>query len=256
MWIYYDKFRKNQIAVISFYSFVNIPEPEMLIPRALLVGKKKSVRGTILVAKEGFNGSLSGEETSCNLVIETLREITGAEDINIKINYCDVHPFHKMKVKLKPEIVALGFGDIDVNGLKGEYIETKDWDEFISRDDVILVDTRNDYEVEVGTFEGAINPLTDTFKELPKWVEANKDLFAGKKIAMCCTGGIRCEKSTAFMKMIGYKDVYHLKGGILQYLEDTHNANGKWKGDCFVFDDRRAVDDVLAPAEGHWLVRE
>ena len=157
------------------------------------------------------------------------------------------------EVKLKPEIVALGFGEIDVNKLKGEYIEPKDWDEFISRKDVILVDTRNDYEVEVGTFEGAINPLTDTFKELPKWVEENKALFEGKKIAMCCTGGIRCEKSTAFMKMIGYKDVYHLKGGILQYLEDTNNVHGKWKGDCFVFDDRRAVDDALAPAEGHWL---
>jgi UPF0176 protein len=246
---------ENKIAIISFYSFVSIPEPEMLIPKILLVGKKKSVRGTILVAKEGFNGSLSADETSCRLLIDEVIKLTNAIDVNIKVNYCDIHPFHKLKVKVKPEIVALKYGDIDVTNLKGEYVEPKDWDEFISRDDVVLVDTRNDYEVEVGTFECAINPLTETFRELPQWVEANKSLFEGKKIAMCCTGGIRCEKSTAFMKSLGYKDVYHLKGGILQYLEDTNNSNGKWKGDCFVFDDRRAVDDGLAPAEGHWLTR-
>lgn len=251
-----EKLSKNKdIAVISFYAFVNIAEPDMLIPKTLFIGKKKCVRGTILVAKEGFNGSLSGDEESCRLVIDELIKHTGADDVSIKVNYCDIHPFHKMKVKLKKEIVALGYGDIDVNRLKGEYIDSKNWDEFISRKDVILVDTRNDYEVQVGTFEGAINPLTDTFKELPKWVEENKNMLEGKKIAMCCTGGIRCEKSTAFMKMMGYKDVYHLKGGILQYLEDTGNTNGKWKGDCFVFDDRRAVNDDLAPSEGHWLVR-
>lgn len=246
---------ENKVAVVSFYSFVNIEEPEMLIPQMLLVGKRKNVRGTILVAKEGFNGSLSGDEEFCTLLINELTKLTDAKDVNVKVNYCHIHPFHKLKVMIKPEIVALKYGDIDVNGLKGEYIEPKDWDEFISRDDVVLVDTRNDYEVEIGTFENALNPLTETFRELPAWVEANKNLFEGKKIAMCCTGGIRCEKSTAFMKLLGYKDVYHLKGGILQYLEDTDNANGKWKGSCFVFDDRRAVDETLSPAEGHWLTR-
>lgn len=246
---------QSKIAVISFYSFVNIEEPEMLIPKLLLVGKKKSVRGTILVAKEGFNGSLSADEESCMLLIDEITKLTNAIDVSVKVNYCDIHPFHKLKVKLKNEIVALKYGDLDVSNLKGEYVETKDWDEFISREDVILVDTRNDYEVEVGTFEGAINPFTEAFRELPQWAENNKDLFEGKKIAMCCTGGIRCEKSTALMKALGYKDVYHLKGGILQYLEDTNNVNGKWKGNCFVFDDRRAVNDDLLPAEGHWLTR-
>ncbi|MEY3197211.1 MAG: hypothetical protein RLZZ59_579 [Pseudomonadota bacterium] len=246
----------DQIAVLSFYSFTNLPEPEMVMPRVLLIGKKKCVRGTILLAKEGFNGSLSGDEESCRFVINELAKIVEAKDVSIKVNYCDIHPFQKFKVKLKREIVALGAGDIDVEKMKGEYIDPADWDEFIARDDVILVDTRNDYEVSVGTFEKAVNPFTETFREFPDWVEKNKEIFDGKKIAMCCTGGIRCEKSTAFMKLLGYKDVYHLKGGILQYLEDTGNANGKWHGDCFVFDDRRAVDDGLAPASGHWLVRE
>lgn len=248
--------QNDKIAVLSFYSFTHIPEPEMLLPKILLVGKRKYVKGTILLAQEGFNGSLSGTKEACNLVIDELSKLSGAKEVSIKINYCDQHPFQKLKIKLKNEIVALGYGAIDVDNLKGEYIDPESWDEFISRDDVILVDTRNDYEVEIGTFEGAVNPHTETFKEFPDWVEANKKLFEGKKIAMCCTGGIRCEKSTAFMKLLGYKDVYHLKGGILQYLEDTNNKNGKWKGECFVFDDRRAVDQALDPAEGYWLIRD
>ncbi len=245
----------NKIAVTSFYSFVPITEMEILMPKLLLTAKKKSLRGTVLLAKEGFNGSISGSKTDVDLLLAQLIKLTKAEDVSIKTNYCEIHPFQKFKVKFKKEIVALGVGDIDVNAMKGTYIEPKDWDEFIAQDDVILVDTRNDYEVEIGTFKGAINPFTETFRELPKWVEQNKNLFEGKKIAMCCTGGIRCEKSTAYMKTLGYQEVYHLKGGILQYIEDTKNPNGIWDGECFVFDDRRAVDRELAPAEGYWLER-
>jgi UPF0176 protein len=246
---------EQKIAVVSFYSFVNIPDIEILMPKLILIAKKKSLRGTILLAKEGFNGSISGEKEYADMLISELSSLTKAEDVSSKTNYCDQHPFHKFKVKFKKEIVALGAGEIDVQSMKGEYIEPQDWDEFISRDDVILVDTRNDYEVEIGTFEGAINPFTYTFKEFPEWASKNKNLLEGKKIAMCCTGGIRCEKSTAYMKMLGYNEVYHLKGGILQYIEDTKNPNGKWKGECFVFDDRRAVDGELAPAEGYWISR-
>jgi UPF0176 protein len=245
----------DKIGVLSFYAFVQIAEPEMLMQKVLLIGKKKIVRGTILIAKEGFNGSLSGDIDSCRAVIETLIKNTNATDTSIKINYCDEHPFQKFKVKLKKEIVALGYGDIDVNRLKGEYIESDDWDEFISRDDVIVIDTRNDYEYEVGTFKNSINPVTETFKQFPEWVDQNKSLFQDKKIAMFCTGGIRCEKSTAFMKLLGYEKVYHLKGGILQYLEDKKDKSIAWKGECFVFDDRRAVDHSLQPAEGHWFHR-
>lgn len=238
----------EKIAIVSFYSFTNIEEPEMLIPKILLVGKKKSVRGTILVAKEGFNGSISGTTETTDILLQEIIRITGATNVNIKTNYDDQHPFHKLKVKLKPEIIAMGIGEMDIQNLKGDYIETSDWDKFITRNDVIVVDTRNDYEVEIGTFEGAINPLTETFKQFPKWAQSNAEMMQGKKIAMFCTGGVRCEKSTAYLKANGFNDVYHLKGGILQYLEDTGNKEGKWQGECFVFDDRRAVDDDLSPS--------
>lgn len=245
----------EKIAILSAYSFINIEEPASLIPKLLFIGKRKYVKGTILLSKEGFNGSFSGSDESVNLVLEELKKLTGAEDINIKINYSDIHPFQKLKVRLKKEIVAMNIDDLNVNLFKGEYIEPKDWDEFITKQDVIVIDTRNDYEVEVGTFKAAINPNTKTFKQFPAWVQQNQESLKGKKIAMFCTGGIRCEKSTSLLKAIGYKDVYHLKGGILQYLEDTQNKNNLWQGECFVFDDRRAVADDLTPAEGHWLER-
>lgn len=238
----------KNIDIVSFYSFTNIDDPEILIPKMLLIAKKKMVRGTILIAKEGFNGTISGTKESTSIVLDKLIKLTNAQDITIKTNYDEEHPFQKMKVKLKKEIISMGVTDLDVLSLKGEYIESKDWDNFISKEDVILIDTRNSYEVEVGTFEKAINPFTETFREFPKWVEENKEILEGKKIAMTCTGGVRCEKSTAYLKSLGYNDVYHLKGGILQYLEDTKNVNHKWHGECFVFDDRFAVDDYLAPS--------
>lgn len=246
---------KNSIAVLSFYSFVAINEPEILLPKILLIAKKKYVKGTVIIAHEGFNGSISGKEEDLHLVVDNLRKLTKSEDINIKVNYCSAAPFSKIKVKLKNEIVSLKQGNIDVENLKGEYIEPKDWDQFIAQEDVIVIDTRNHYEIKAGAFKGAINPETETFRDFPAWVRNNPQVFEGKKIAMCCTGGIRCEKSTAFMKTLGYKDVYHLKGGILQYLEDTHNKSGNWRGDCFVFDDRGAVDAELKPAEEYWVTR-
>lgn len=246
----------SNIAIASFYSFVNIDNLDVLLQKILLIGKKKRIRGTILIAKEGFNGSISGEESVLENIVEEIIKLTGASDVNIKVNYAHTHPFQKLKVKIKPEIISMAVSDLDVQNLKGEYIEPSAWDEFISRDDVILVDTRNNYEVEAGTYVNAVNPNTDTFKQFPEWVKNNKDLLKDKKIAMVCTGGIRCEKSTAYMKRLGYEDVYHLKGGILQYLEDTRNKNNLWHGECFVFDDRRAVDDDLAPACDQWLARD
>lgn len=246
----------SNIAIVSFYSFVNIDNLDVLLQKILLIGKKKRVRGTILIAREGFNGSISGEESVLKNIVEEIMKLTGNCDVNVKVNYAPAHPFQKLKVKIKPEIISMACGTLDVQNLKGEYIEPTDWDAFISRDDVILVDTRNNYEVEAGTYVNAVNPNTDTFKQFPEWVNNNKDLFKDKKIAMVCTGGIRCEKSTAYMKKLGFEDVYHLKGGILQYLEDTKNKNNLWHGECFVFDDRRAVDDDLSPACGQWLVRD
>ncbi len=248
-----DKNSQEEIAVLSFYSFTNIDDLETLQPKLLFIAKKKYVYGTILIANEGFNGSISGGEENVKLVLAELEKLTGANDINIKINYCQEQPFSKIKVKIKKEIIALKYKDLDVEGLKGDYIETKDWDEFIQRDDVVTVDTRNDYEVKIGTFVGAVDPKTDTFSQLPEWTKKNMDKLKGKKVAMYCTGGIRCEKSTALLKDMGIEELYHLKGGILQYLEDTKNKNGMWQGECFVFDDRGAVSDDLAPSQGYWV---
>lgn len=244
----------DSVAVLSFYSFVNIPQPEILLPKILLITKKKYVRGTIILAKEGFNGSISSTtEEHLHLVIKALKELTNPTDISIKVNYCSTQPFSKIKVKLKNEIVSMKAGEIDVESLKGKYVETSDWDRFIKRSDVIVVDTRNSYEIKAGTFKGALDPHTESFREFPEWARNNTELFKNKKIAMFCTGGIRCEKSTAYMKALGYEEVYHLKGGILQYLEDTKNENGVWEGNCFVFDDRGAVDSDLLPSEGYWV---
>lgn len=245
----------NNIVVLSFYSFANIREPEQLLPKILLTAKKKYIKGTVLISEEGFNGSICGSKQSVMLLLDEIIKNTSASDVNIKINYCDTPPFSKIKVKIKPEIVSMRAGRIDVAGLKGTYVAPEDWDEFISRSDVVLVDTRNSYEVEIGTFKGAVDPKTASFREFPAWAEQNKTLFDNKKIAMVCTGGIRCEKSTAYMRMLGYQEVYHLQGGILQYLEDTGNKNNLWQGECFVFDDRRAVADDLSPAEGYWIKR-
>ncbi|WP_425362739.1 rhodanese-like domain-containing protein [Candidatus Tisiphia endosymbiont of Hybos culiciformis] len=244
-----------KISVLSFYSFTKLENLEVLLPKILHLGKKRGVRGTILLALEGFNGSISGTKEQVSFLLDEIISLTLAEDVNIKINYCDIHPFQKLRVRLKKEIIAMAVGDIDIASLKGEYIEPNDWDKFVSQNNVVVIDTRNDYEVCIGTFKGAIDPKTETFKQFPKWVEQNKDLLVGKKIAMYCTGGIRCEKSTAYLKKLGFNDVYHLKGGILQYLEDTHNRSNLWQGECFVFDDRRAVASDLSPAEGHWLQR-
>jgi UPF0176 protein len=237
----------EKVAILSFYSFVNIQNMDILQPQILHLCTKKMLKGTILLAKEGFNATISGSYEATADVLSKIIELTSAKDVMKKYNYADEQPFSKMKVKLKPEIIGMGVGEMDIENLKGDYIKSEDWDAFISRDDVVVVDTRNDYEISVGTFEGAVDPRTSTFKQFPRWVEENKSLFDGKKIAMYCTGGVRCEKSTAYMKSLGYNDVYHLEGGILQYLEDTNNKNKKWIGGCFVFDDRVAVDDCLLP---------
>lgn len=243
----------EKIAILSFYSFTNVNNPEILQPQILLRAKKKFIYGTVLVAPEGLNGSISGKEEDLHQLIKEICKLTGAEEISVKVNYCDKQPFTKMKVKLKKEIVALKYGELDVENLKGEYIETKDWAEFIKRDDVITIDTRNDYEVKVGTFEGALDPKTEAFSEFPEWTKRNLDKLKNKKVAMFCTGGIRCEKSTALLKDMGVEEVFHLKGGILQYLEDTKNVSKSWKGECFVFDDRGAVSSDLAPSDGFWV---
>ena len=232
----------------SFYCFTSVAQPAMIIPKLLLIAKKKLIKGTILLANEGFNGSIAGESQDLQLLLDKLIELTNAQGINIKYNTCSLNAFSKFKIKVKKEIVTFGVSDLDVNNLKGEYIKPSQWYEFAQRPDVVLIDTRNNYEVEQGTFANAINPQIDNFRDLPQWLDKNLPHFKEKKVAMFCTGGIRCEKSTAYLKKMGHDKVYHLEGGILQYFEDTKNQNQFWSGGCFVFDDRRYVnEDLLDP---------
>ena len=238
----------DSTAIVSFYSFVEIPNKEILQPKIILMCKRKYLKGTVLLADEGFNGTLSGDEDKVIEVINEIVRLTGAKDLMIKTNYAPSHPFAKLKIRLKKEIVTIGINNLDVNRLKGEYISPEEWDKYLLNENTVLIDTRNDYEVSIGTFKGAVDPITASFRDFPKWVEDNKEKLEGKDLLMCCTGGIRCEKSTAYLKSVGFDNVYHLKGGILQYLEDTGNKNKMWEGECFVFDERIAVDENLAPS--------
>ena len=238
----------SALTIWSFYCFTNISSPEFLVPKLLLIAKKKLIKGTILLAKEGFNGSISGKTQDLEILFAELIKLANVtkDEVNLKINPCNNHAFSKFKIKLKKEIVTLGVGEINVNKLKGMYIKPQDWDNFICRQDVVLVDTRNDYEVEAGTFVKAVKPNIANFREFPQWLKSNMEQIKNKKVAMFCTGGIRCEKSTSYLKSLGHQEVYHLEGGILQYLQDTQNKNSMWAGQCFVFDDRRGVDIDLA----------
>ena len=231
--------------IASFYSFTETRNIEIIMSSLLYVAKKKYIKGTIIISEEGFNGSLSGKRENIEYLINILLSETKAKEIVLKINECQEDPFTRIKIKHKQEIIALKSGKIDVTKNKGEYIESHAWDEFITRPDVFLIDNRNDYEVKMGSFKGAINPETDVFRSFPQWIKKNTKKMSGKKIALFCTGGVRCEKSTAYLKEQGYDEVYHLKGGILQYLDDTGNNIKMLYGSCFVFDNRIAVCDDL-----------
>lgn len=239
----------EQSTVIStFYQFVPIEDVPALQSELLLLCQKQDMRGTILIAEEGINATISGSRDAIDHFHAHLRADDRFKDIIFKESTFHTHPFQRMKVRIKPEIVAIR--DLSVNAKEnaGPYIEPKDWDDFIQRDDVIVIDTRNHYEHFLGTFKGSILPATDTFRQFPEWAADHlKD--NAKKIAMFCTGGVRCEKSTAYLIENGYPEVYHLKGGILGYFEQTGNPNKMWDGSCFVFDDRVAVDDQLQPVD-------
>ena len=235
----------SKFVVCALYKFVRLEDFEDLRLPLYEVMDKNEVRGTILLANEGINGTISGSREGIDTVIDWLQNDERLKPITIKESYTDKSPFKRTKVKLKKEIVTMGVEGIDPNQSVGTYISPKDWNDLISDPEVILVDTRNEYEYEIGTFQNAVNPHTDNFKEFPKYVEENLDPNKHKKVAMFCTGGIRCEKSTAFLKEKGFKEVYHLQGGILKYLEEIPKENTMWEGECFVFDDRVAVNHDL-----------
>lgn len=239
------------IKVAALYRFVAFDAPEQLQRNIQAQCASGGIKGTILLAHEGINGTVAGAPAAIDALISFLRNIPGCDDLDVKYSHAKEMPFYRMKVRLKKEIVTLGVEGIDPKREVGTYVQPEDWNALISDPDTVLIDTRNDYEVAIGTFEGAVDPRTKSFSEFPEWFRTHRDeLATGKtKFAMFCTGGIRCEKSTAFLKAEGIDEVYHLEGGILRYLEHIPEAQSKWHGECFVFDERVSVKHGLALGE-------
>ncbi len=235
----------HPFVVCALYKFVSLPHYASLRQPLLDVMLEHDVRGTLLLAEEGINGTVSGLRAGIDAVLAWLDAQPGLENIVSKESFDSECPFYRTKVKLKKEIVTMGVEGVDPRKVVGTYVKPQDWNDLISDPDVVVVDTRNDYEIEIGTFKHAIDPNTKTFREFPQWAKENLDPSKHKKVAMFCTGGIRCEKSTAYMKEQGFDEVYHLEGGILKYLEEVPKEETLWEGECFVFDNRVAVDHDL-----------
>lgn len=232
--------------IAALYHFTRFADPAALKPALLDLCLSAHVTGSLLLAHEGINGTIAGPVEGIEAVLAHIRSLPGCADLEWKEARSDHPPFGKMKVRLKKEIVTMGQPDVDPKARVGHYVAPEDWNDLIRAEDVAVIDTRNDYEVAIGTFEGAIDPETESFRDFPAWWEANKERFHNKRVAMFCTGGIRCEKSTNYLLSQGVEDVYHLKGGILRYLEETPVEDSSWQGECFVFDNRVSV--------GHGLV--
>ena len=242
----------------AFYKFVSFPDYADHKPALLQACEQHHVKGIILLASEGVNGTIAGAPDDVHAVLRYLRQDPRLANLQHKESYATKPPFHRMKVRLKREIVTLGVPDIHPPSMAGSYVKPQDWNTLLSDPDVVVIDTRNDYEVELGTFKGAINPNIRSFSELPDWLEKEPALqktpLKNTKVAMFCTGGIRCEKSTALLRARGFTEVYHLEGGILKYLETVPEDQSLWQGDCFVFDERVSVSHGLI-AGSHGLCR-
>ncbi len=235
----------SKIVVCALYKFVNLPDFHQLRQPLFNVMDSNGIKGTLLLAREGINGTVAGSRVAIDTLLAWLRTDPRLAEIDSKVSLTDIPPFNRTKVKLKKEIVTMGVEGIDPKQVVGTYVNPKDWNKLISDPEVLLIDTRNDYEYQVGTFKNAINPSTESFREFPKYVKEHLDPDKHKKVAMFCTGGIRCEKSTAYLKEQGFEEVYHLKGGILKYLEDVPAQETLWQGECFVFDERVTVNHHL-----------
>ena len=243
------------IQVAALYKFTPFPDPAALREPLLAACEAVGVKGTILLAHEGINGTIAGTDNAIAAVLDHIRKLPGCADTDVKFSHAPAPPapgpFHRMKVRLKREIVTMGEPSVDPTASVGRYVDPVDWNALIEDPDTLVIDTRNDYEVAVGTFEGAVDPQTHAFRDFPAWFRDNREqlLEGKKKVAMFCTGGIRCEKSTSFLRGEGVEEVYHLKGGILRYLEEMPEATSKWQGDCFVFDERVTVRHGLKPGD-------
>ncbi|PAY19555.1 hypothetical protein CKO51_10575 [Rhodopirellula sp. SM50] len=237
------------IVVAALYRFVALPQFQDLRPSIEAVLVENNVKGSLLLATEGINGTIAGSRAGIDAVLDQLRSIPEFADLDVKESRCAEQPFRRSRVRLKREIVTMGVEGIDPKESVGTYVDPRDWNDLISDPEVVLIDTRNEYEIAIGSFEGAQNPHTESFREFPEFVDQQLDPSKQKKVAMYCTGGIRCEKSTALLKQKGFQEVYHLRGGILKYLETVPPDQSKWNGDCFVFDQRVSVGHGLAEGE-------
>ncbi len=242
----------------AFYKFVDLPDFEALKAPLLACCAEHQIKGTILLAQEGINSTVAGPAPGVHALLNFLRQDPRLSDLQHKEAWSDKPPFYRMKVRLKREIVTMGVAGISPTHMAGTYVKPADWNQLLQDPALVLIDTRNDYEVEVGTFSGAINPRIKTFAELPQWLEQaaalHTDSGVKPKVAMFCTGGIRCEKSTALLRARGFDEVYHLEGGILKYLETVAPEHSLWQGECFVFDERVCVGHGLL-AGRHKLCR-
>ena len=235
----------SKIVISALYHFVILEDFEKLRQPLLDLMLKNNIKGTLLLAREGINGTVAGSQSSIDTLLNWFKLDSRLADVRQKVSYDDEMPFYRTRVKLKKEIVTMGVEGIDPTHVVGTYVKPEDWNALISDPDVTLIDTRNEYEVGIGTFKDAVNPSTETFRQFPDFVKNNMDTTKHKKVAMFCTGGIRCEKSTAYLKEQGFDEVYHLQGGILKYLETVPEKESLWQGECFVFDNRVSVTHSL-----------
>ena len=231
--------------IAALYHFTRIDDPAAIQAPLLALCEREKISGSLLLAQEGINGTIAGPRAGIDAVLAHIRALPGCADLEWKESTSDHQPFRRLKVRLKKEIVTMGQPDVDPKARVGHYVDPQDWNALIQSPDVAVIDTRNDYEVAIGTFQNAVDPKTDRFRDFPAWWEANKHRFHNKRIAMFCTGGIRCEKSTNYLLGQGVEDVYHLKGGILKYLEEVPETESTWQGECFVFDNRVSVGHGL-----------
>ena len=241
--------QSHPIRVAALYQFTRLDDLPALRAALLALCQAQAIKGTLLLAREGINGTIAGTDAAIDAVVESLRAVPGCALMEVKFSRSEAMPFRRMKVRLKAEIVTMGQPDIDPLQGTGHYLDPAQWNALIADPEVLVIDTRNAHEVEIGTFERAIDPGTRSFREFPDWFRQHRNelLTKQRKVAMFCTGGIRCEKSTAFLKAEGINEVYHLKGGILKYLEVMPAAQSRWQGECFVFDERVSVGHGLVP---------
>jgi len=246
-----DETARDALCVAALYQFTRFSGCEAVRDSLLRLCRAEGVRGTLLLAQEGINGTIAGRSQAIGRVLDHIRALPGCSELDVKFSAAATMPFHRLKVRIKPEIVTMGEPGIDPMASAGTYVAPQDWNALITDPNTIVIDTRNDYEVAIGSFADAISPNTTSFREFPAWFRSERDKLLGEgrqpKVAMYCTGGIRCEKSTTFLKREGLEEVFHLRGGILKYLEEIPEPESLWRGECFVFDQRVSVSHGLKP---------